>query len=476
MGTATPTAKSAERAAPTLARELGLLDCVLLLACGIIGSAIFLTPASIAAAVPHPAMFLAVWVTGGIITVLACLPVAELGAMYPEAGGQYVYLREAYGNVWAFLFGWMNFAVSITGTIAALSVGFTEYLGAIVPQVSRSRIVFSVGGWNLSAGSLVALAAIAVLTFINVIGIRRAAILQNLAGIAKVGALAAFIVLGLTIGKGSAAHFSSSTAMNIGPGLSSRVGVALIAVFWAYDGWIYLTYVAGEIKNPQKNLPRGLLAGVGVVGAVYVLTNVVYLYALPIPRIAETTAVAQVAASVLFSPAVGTWMALLVAVSCFGAANSAILSGARVHYAVAHDGLFFHSLSRLHPRWRTPALSLIVQAVWAAVLTLSGRYDQLFTYVIFMMVISYAACVAAVVVLRRKRPDLPRPYRCPGYPWIPIAYVLISSVWALNTAWQRPKEALAGTIVVLVGLPAYWYWSRTRAGAGKEDRPGEASC
>ncbi len=454
------------REEPHLVRGLGLLDSVLLIVGGVIGSGIFLTPGAIAAVLPRPALFLLVWVVGGLITLLACFAFAELGGMFPEVGGQYAFLREAYGETPAFLYGWMLFTVGGTGTVATLAVAFAEYFGAMLPVFSIRMGIVTVAGWTLTRGHIVALVAIAALTLINVLGLRRGATLQNIATFLKFGAIATFVVLGTLIGNGTWSHFhdvsSSATQLTTGNWqLFSAVGVALIAVFWGYDGWVYITWVAGEIKDPQRTLPRALVAGVIIVAVCYISMNVVYLYALPVGEIAGEQTIARAAAVALFSPAASRWLAAMIAISCFGAMSSAILSGARVYYAMAHDGVFFHRMARVHPRFRTPAFSLVVQAVWASVLALSGRYDQLFTYVMFMMVLSYVATVAGLFVLRRRRPDAPRPYRCTGYPWLPGLYLVLGGAWALNAAWQRPREALYGTILVLIGLPLYIYWRRT---------------
>ena len=242
----------------------------------------------------------------------------------------------------------------------------------------------------------------------------------------------------------------------------SGFGVAMIAVFWVYDGWVYITWVAGEVKRPQRNVPRALVIAVGIIGAIVVLLNVLYLYAMPMDTMQHQPTVAESAARMLFFPAAGRWLGALVAISCFGAAASCVMSGARVYYAMANDGVFFRKLAEVHSRWRTPAFSLIVQCAWASVLVLSGRYDQLFTYVIFIGVLAYALAASSLFVLRRKRPDLPRSFKCPGYPWVPLLYCLICGAWALNTLWRKPFESLAGIGIMLLGTPAYLYWRRQK--------------
>jgi len=467
-----------------LVRGLSLLDSILLLASGIIGSGIFLTAADVASNTRTPILFLSIWVIGMLITLPACFAFAEMGAMFPEAGGQYVYLREAYGEFVAFLYGWMIFTVSVAGTVAALGAGFAEYIGKIFPAVSAVHIVFVFRYPGLSAGHLasrihtltvtrehlVSLTAITLLTLVNIFGLRRGAVLQNIATWAKFAAIGTLVILGIAVGKGSFEHYSGHYSIALpaspaAPSIISGIGVALIAVFWAYDGWVYITWVAGEVKDPQRNLPRSLVLGLLIVGALYLAINAVYLYALPMTEIAANTAVAQAAAVSMFSAGAARWLALMIAVSCFGAMATAIMCGARVYYAMAEDGVFFRSLAKVSPRWHTPAKSLVLQGVWSAALALSGGYNALFTYVMFMMVLSYALTVGALFVLRRKMPDAPRPYRCAGYPWLPALYLLIGGIWTVNAVVQKTQEALWGVAIVAAGIPLYIYWKwaqRTR--------------
>ena len=456
---------------PSLVRSLSLLDAILLLVSGVIGSSIFLTAKDIAGPLPHPALFLLVWVIGAVVSLFACFAFAELGTMFPDSGGQYVYLRQAFGDLVAFLYGWMLFAVANGGTIAALAVASATYAGRIFPAVGQEHIIFSALGINFSRAHFLALMLIAILTGINIIGLRWGALLNNLSTWTKYLAMTAFVVLGFAIGKGSWSNFSShemglSTRLSSGQ-LASAMGVALIAVFFAYDGWVYVTWVSGEIKNPRRNVPLAMVLGVLAVGVVYILMNMTYVYAMPISEVARHETIAHTAAAMLFSPAVAVWLSALVATSCFSAAASCTLSGARVYLAMAQDGVFFQSMARVHPRWRTPVFSLIGQGIWAAVLTLSGRYDQLYEFVMYGMVLFYTLTVVGLFILRRKRPDIPRPYRCTGYPWIPGLYVLITAAWTVNIIVTRPKQALAGTLIILIGIPGYLYWKRT-GGTGKQ--------
>jgi APA family basic amino acid/polyamine antiporter len=457
---------------PTLVRGLNLLDSVLLLVSGIIGSSIFLTAKDIAGPLPQPMLFLLVWVIGGVISLFGCVAFAELGSMFPESGGQYIYLREAYGDLIAFLYGWMLFSVANGGTIAALSVASAAYAGQVFPIVSQEHVVFSFAGIIITRAHVFGLVLIAALTYVNVVGLRWGTLLQNLSTWTKFIAMAAFVVLGFAIGKGDWSHFQAhgvGLSMGLHPSqLISVMGIALIAVFWAYDGWVYITWVAGEVKEPRRNVPLAMVLGVLVVGAIYLAMNMTYLYAMPLSEIARHETIVHDAAIALFSPRAAVWLSLMIAVSCFSAAATCTLSGARVYLAMAQDGVFFKRMAVIHPKWRTPAFSLIGQGIWAALLTVSGRYDQLYTYVIYGMVLSYTLTVIGMFLLRWKRPDIPRPYRCTGYPWLPGIYVLVGTAWTLNTIITRPTEAFWGTVIVLIGWPGYLYWKRSNRKAALE--------
>jgi APA family basic amino acid/polyamine antiporter len=454
---------------PSLVRGLSLLDSVLLLVSGIIGSSIFLTAKDIAGPLPNPKWFFAVWVLGGLISLCACVAFAELGSMFPDSGGQYIYLREAYGDLVAFLYGWMLFAVANGGTIAALSVASAAYMGNIIPAISQEQVIFSASGITFTRAHAVGLLLIGVLTFVNVVGLRWGALLQNVSTWTKFAAMAAFVGLGFAIGKGHWSNFGAQapggTTMGFTPGqLISALGVGLIAVFWAYDGWVYITWVAGEVKEPRRNVPLAMVLGVLAVGAIYLAMNMTYVYAMPLSEVAKYETIAHATAAVLFSPRAALWLSATIAISCFSAAATCTLSGARVYLAMAQDGVFFKRMAVIHPKWRTPAFSLIGQGIWAALLTVSGRYDQLYTYVIFGMVLSYTLTVIGLFVLRWRRPDVPRPYRCTGYPWLPGIYILVGAAWTLNTILTRPVQAFWGATIVAAGIPGYLFWKRTNRG------------
>jgi APA family basic amino acid/polyamine antiporter len=448
---------------PSLVRGLTLLDSVLLLVSGIIGSSIFLTAKDIAGPLPNPALFFLVWVLGGVISLCACVAFAELGSMFPDSGGQYIYLREAYGDLVAFLYGWMLFTVGNGGSIAALSVASAAYMGNIIPFISQQHVIFSLAGMLFTRAHAIGLVLIAILTCVNVFGLRWGAFLTNVSTWTKFSAMTVFVVLGFAIGKGHWSNFSAQASGGLTMGLSagqlvSAFGVSLIAVFWAYDGWVYVTWVAGEVKDPRRNVPLAMVLGVLAVGTIYLAMNMTYVYAMPLNEIAKYETIAHAAATRLFSSAAAVWLSAMIAISCFSAAAACTLSGSRVYLAMAQDGVFFRRMAVIHPRWRTPAFSLIGQGIWAAVLTMSGRYDQLYTYVIFGMVLSYTLTVIGLFVLRWKRPDVPRPYRCSGYPWLPAIYILVGVTWTLNTIIQRPTEAFGSAAIVLIGVPGYLYW------------------
>jgi APA family basic amino acid/polyamine antiporter len=463
---------------PGLIRGLSFLDAVLLIIGGVVASAIFLTPTDVAAALPSPLWFFFAWIAGGIVSLMAGFAFGELGAMFPEAGGQYVYLREAFGDFFAFQYGWLMFVAGSSGGIASIAVGFARYLGKAVPVLASEHVLFSLTGmawngghigtraWSFTTGDLLASSSILLLTFINVRGLRPAVIFQNVSTWLKYAAFAAFLLCGFAIGKGNWSHFTLAgigTPFHVGSfyPFMSAMGIAFIAVFWTYDGWVYVSWAAGEVRDPERTIPRSLVLGIGIVMALYLVMNAVYVYALPISQIAQEGTLAQAAATALFSPAIAGLLSLVIAVSALGGTSSCILAGARISYAMGRDALFFRSMGDVHPRFRTPHIALIAQGVWSAVIALTGTYDQLFTYTMFGMVLSYVACVVALFVLRRSQPNTRRPYHCFGYPWLPAVYVLLIGGWIINTVVERPSEAFSCMAVMAIGVPGYIYWKRS---------------
>lgn len=456
-----------KKGAVTLARRLTLLDATLIVVGGVIGSAIFITPADVARQVPNPVVSLLLWIVAGLVALLAGFAFAELGAMFPEAGGQYIYIREVYGHFAAFIYGWVLFTAGNSAGLAGVAMGFALFVGKVAPPLSAEAVLYSHAllpgiTWHFTRGSLVAIVSIVLLTLVNMRGVKLAAILQNFTGLLTLACVGLMAGLGLTLGKGSWSHFSAAPSVSAWPPLSV-IGIAFVALFWTYDGWNIISWVAGEIKDAERNLPRAMIWGIILVILTYVSANVVYIYAMPMAQLGQQTTLAQAAVSVLFSDNMGRLVSLLIAVSCFGSMSVVILGGARVYYAMAKDGVFFPSLKTLHPRWRTPIVSLVAQCIWVCVLTASGGYEQIYTCFTFMMTSTYALTVGAVFILRRTRPEAARPYHCFGYPWLPALYLLIAIVFLVNTLVQRPVESLAGLLLALPGIPAYYYWRHSAA-------------
>jgi APA family basic amino acid/polyamine antiporter len=449
-----------------LVRGLGTRDAALLTIGSVIGTGIFITTADIARVLPHPALILLVWVAGGLLTLAGALTYAELGALYPSTGGMYHYLKEAYGPLWGFLYGWACFLVIMSGGVAALAVAFGEYLGSFLPFFSTQHVLFAqpLGGWTwtVSGGQLAATGAIVLLTAVNYVGLKQGAGLQNLLTALKVGSIAAFVGLGFLVQ--APVEFTLRQALPSG-NLVTAFGIGMIAALWTYDGWYGTTFAAGEMRDPKRNLPRGLIWGTLTILALYVLINLVYFRALSVAEMGETSRIGETAALALFGSVGGRLLSLAVLVSTFGCLAATILYSPRIYLAMARDGLFFKSLSRVHPVHRTPGRSLWAQSAWAIVLTLSGTYEQIYTYVVFAAVLFHVGTGAAVFVLRRKHPQLERPYRTWGYPWVPGLFIFASVLLVGNTLFEKPIESLLGLGLVAIGIPAFYFWRRRAAAA-----------
>ena len=447
-----------------LIRQLTLFDSMMVVIGGTIGAAIFITPADVLRAVPDPRYALILWVLAGGVTLLAGLACAELGAMFPEAGGQYVFIREAYGRFAAFVYGWILFTAGNSGALAATAIAMALFFGRAFPAFSSDHVIAAhdVFGmhWELTRGSLVAIAGVIVLTAINLRSVKMAALLQNITALAYLSAVVAIVSLGFLFGHGSWSHFSAAPASSSAPISIKGAGIAMIAILWSYDGWEYLSWVAGEVKNPSRNLPLALFLGIVLIVVTYLLANGIFLYALSPEQITGQTALTDVAMAALFSQDVGRWVSLFIAVISFGAGSVVVLGGARIYFSMARDGVFFKGMTRVHPRWKTPVNSLLAQCAWVILLILSGRYEQLYTCFIFMMTLTYVVTVGAVFVLRRTQPDKPRPYRCTGYPWLPIIYLFVGTGFMLSTLFARPLESLAGLGLAALGIPLYLRWRR----------------
>lgn len=453
---------------PQLVRGLGTWDGALLTIGSIVGTGIFLTTSDMARVLPNSGLILAVWVAGGLLTLAGALTYGELGAMYPRAGGMYHYLREAYGPLWGFLFGWAAFLVIMSGGLAALGVAFGEYLGSFLPWFSTKHVLISVPigswTWTVSGGQVAAALAILVLTAVNHLGLKEGAGVQNALTVLKIGSIAAFALLGL-LSPDTPAPASPGFATPSGlpgAGLLTAFGVAMIAALWTYDGWYGLTCSAGEMRDPGRSLPRGLILGTLTVMGLYFLLNLVYVRTLTVPEMAGASRIGEAAAQVLFGPAGARLVSLAVLISTFGCISSTILYSSRIYLPMAQDGVFFPSLAEIHPRYRIPVKSLWTQTAWAVLLTLSGTYEQLYTYVVFVSVMFHAATAAAVFVLRRRYPDHPRPYRTWGYPVVPALFILACLLLTGNTLVEKPLESLLGLGLLVLGLPAFlWFRKRT---------------
>lgn len=452
---------SAERtkASPELPRRLGTLDAALLTIGAVVGTGIFLTPGDVAAAVPHAGLILLVWLAGGALALAGALTLAEPVAALPRAGGLYHVLREAFGPLPAFLYGWTCFLVIMSGGIAAIAMGFGEWLGAFVPAAAADNVLLRAGSFTLDGQQAAAAGAILVLSFVNHVGLGPGAGLQNALTWLKVGAIAGFALLGF--GQPARAPVELLAPAPAAPGaVLVAFGAAMIAVLWTYDGWYGVTFEAGEMKDPDRTLPRGLLGGVLAVVALYVLLNLFYLRALPMAELVGNPRAGAAAAEALLGVGAARLFEALVVVSSFGCLAATILYASRLYLPMAQDGVFFAAAGRVHPRHRTPSNSLWMQGAWAIVLTLSGSYSELYNYVTFASVLFLGACGAAALVLRRRRPDLPRPYRTFGYPVVPLLFLGGCALLTVNTLQVSPRESLAGLGLVALGLPAYAWWRR----------------
>ncbi len=430
-----------------LPRVLGFIDIIGIIVGGVIGSGIFIVPANIAKDVGSPIWLMTVWIFGGLLAFFGALTLSELSAMYPQAGGMYVYLREAYGSLIAFLFGWTLFLVIDSGTVATLAVAFSsKYLPhffPLTPLISK----------------IIAVLVIAFLVAVNYIGVRWGALLQNLLTFIKFGALMAVCGVIFLFGKGNTRNFFEPS-----PTFSSdfigKFGIALVAALWAYKGWETATYSAGEVKKPEKNLPLGLFVGTLIVVLIYLIANLAYLYVIPAPQMAGSDRIASDAMGKVVGPLGASIIAFIILFSITGAANGTVLTGPRVYFAMARDGLFFKKVAEVHKKFLTPHFSILIIGIWSAILSLTGTFEQLFTYVIFGEWLFFFLVGLAVVVLRVKKPDIPRPYKTWGYPITPIFFILSALFISINTLIKEFLNSIAGLLIIALGIPFYIYWKR----------------
>ena len=490
-----------------LVKGLGLTSATMLVMGSMIGSGIFIVSAEISREVASPALLISAWLITGFLTIAAALAYGELAAMMPRAGGQYVYLRESLGPLWGFLYGWTLFLVIQTGTIAAVGVAFGKFLGIFWPAISSSHWIvhivkvpkFAVGPMvlggmdvGLNTQNLVAILVVIALSVINIFGVKTGAFIQNIFTTAKVSALLGLVLFGIFLGRNAqavAANFGANFWHNSGLGSLHDVGggilvstltalaIAQVGSLFSADAWNNVTFTAGEVKNPSRNLPLSLALGTGVVIALYIGCNFIYLGALPLSgnatgstlvergiQYASEDRVATAVITQMFGSIGGKLMAVAIMISGFGCCNGLILSGARVYYAMAKDGLFFRSVARLHPGYKTPAVSLMVQMVWTCVLCISGSYGQLLDYIIFAVLVFYILTIFGLFVLRRTHAEAERPYKAVGYPILPAVYIVMALLIDVVLLRYKPQYTWPGLIIVLLGIPVYYIW-RPRAQA-----------
>ncbi|MFA6455525.1 MAG: amino acid permease [Bacteroidota bacterium] len=470
-------------------QSLGLLDSTMIVIGSMIGSGIFIVSADIARTVGSPGMLLIVWIITGFITLTAALSYGELAGMMPHAGGQYVYLREAYNPLIGFLYGWTVFTVIQTGTIAAVGVAFAKFTAVVFPWFSEQHILFTLLGFHISAAQLLAIASIVVLTAINLTGIKEGKVVQNIFTFAKTFALIAVIFLGIFIARNAEAlsanfsHFwdANWTAVKDGSiititplagwNLIAAIGVAMVGSLFSSDAWNNITFTAGEVINPKKNIPLSLAIGTGIVTLLYLLANIAYIVVLPVVgnpaaqdvlgrgiQFATSDRVGTATVSVIFGETAAVGMAILIMISTFGCNNGLILAGARVYYAMAKDKLFFSKAGELNSH-AVPSWALIVQAVWASLLCLSGSYGDLLDYVIFAVLIFYILTVGGIFILRKKQPNAERPYKAIGYPVIPALYIGLATLICAILLIYKPTFTWPGLGIVATGVPVYFIWN-----------------
>ena len=472
-----------------LVRGLGLLDSTTIVIGSMIGSGIFIVSADVARQLPSPALLLGTWIVGCLLTMICALCYGEMAAAMPHAGGQYIYLREAFGPLYGFLYGWTLFLVIQTGTIAAVAVGFAKFFGILVPSIASTRMVFDLGRLavpfasftfplSMSTQQLVAILSIVLLTAVNCFGIRTGAWIQNIFTVAKTSALLGLALLGIFIGRNAEAIHANFTGFWRHPDWNfatlAVVCAAMVGPLFSADAWNNITFTGSEVKDPERNLPLSLVMGVGAVSLLYILTNVVYLSVLPLEGTAGATTimgrgiqfavedrVATAAAQMIFGSA-GLWlMAVAIMISTFGCNNGMILTGARVYYAMSKHRLFFSRIAQVHPRYHTPVAALVVQGVWSCLLVMSGTYGQLLDYVMFAVLLFYILTLAGMWVLRNRRQHLERPYRAWGYPWLPLIYIVAVGIIEINLLIYKPQYTWPGLIIVFLGVPVYYGWKRT---------------
>jgi basic amino acid/polyamine antiporter, APA family len=461
---------SEEQKVPHLVRRLSLTAAVMIVAGSMIGSGIFRKPATMAGQLLSPELLLLVWVVAGLVTFIGALTNAEIAGMFDRTGGQFIYFKHMYGDFSGYLYGWSILAVIQTGSQAAIAYAFSEYVGYFVHYPATSAflreitltipLVGPIHPFEAIATKLVAISCILFLTGINYVGVFFGGVVQTIITFVKIASILLLSVLIFVFGNGSLSNVSTGFAIAepVRHNFLALFGLAISGAFWAYDGWNNVTFVSGEIKNPQRSVPLALLYGTLIVIGVYVLINVAFLYVLPIDEMKNSPLVAASAAEKIFGTSGASIIALAVIISTFGALNGSILSTARVQFAMADAKLFFRSLAKVHPRFETPHISLVVQGLWSSVLVLSGSFDTITDYVMFASWLFYMMGAVGVFVLRKKMPDTPRKYKVWGYPYTPAFFVLFSFLFLVNSIISDTQNAMMGIVLIGLGIPLYLYW------------------
>lgn len=451
---------------PGFVKGLGLVSATTLVMGSMIGSGIFIVSSDVARQVKSPGLLILCWLIGAALTVIAALSYGELAAAMPHAGGQYVYLREAFGPIWGFLYGWTLFAVIQTGTIAAVAVAFAKYAGVFFPSISANNYLLGSGKIGLTTQQLLASAILILLTAINTRGVRTGALVQNVFTIAKVASLLGLVGLGFLLGRNAGAIAANFHDFWRNASWSwatiALVGSAMVGPLFSSDAWNNVTFTAGEVRDPRRNLPLSLGLGVGIVSFLYIGCNFIYLSVLTLSQIqtAPEDRVATAVVSVMFGPVATRLMAIAIMISAFGCCNGMILAGARVYFTMARDNLFFRRAGTLDPVHHTPVFALVIQCLWTILLTLSGQYNDLLDYVIFAVLLFYILTIGGLFRLRRARPEMARPYRAVGYPVLPALYILAACVIEVLLLIHKPAFTVRGLILVLLGVPVYFLWRR----------------
>lgn len=458
-------------ATPPAHRKLSLFDSTAIITGSMIGSGIFIVSAEIARQVQYPGMLLLAWAVTAVITILGALSYGELAAAMPKAGGQYIYLKEAFGPMYGFLYGWTLFSVIQTGTIAAVGVAFAKFTGVFFPAIGQDRLVFTMGTFSINTQQLLAVGVIILLTLYNFRQVKSGAILQNIFTVTKVAALILLVALGIYFGMkglGDWSHFSPAFPDVITLATLGVFGAAMTGSLFSADAWNNITYTAGEVDRPQRNLPLSLFLGTSIVLVLYFLSNVAYIYVLPMEQIQQADN--DRVGTLLFETILGEkgkyFMAAMIMISTFGCLNGIIFTAGRVYYAMAKDGYFFRSAARLNKN-HVPANSLAIQCLWACLLCFSGTYGDLLNYIMFAVMIFYVMTIAGLFVLRKKRPDMDRPYKAFGYPLLPALYILLAALVAINMLIHQTSSSIYGLVIILLGIPIYSLLENKKKGIEK---------